>query len=285
MLSRPARTRTWTGEVGARRAPALHHGPRERTTRIERAPPEWRSGALPAELRPPNSTPGWSRTSGRCRRRAALSPLSYGRRKSLRQESNPHLGRTKGACLPLTLRRRRWRRRESNPLLLGASEALCHQSFIPKVRTGGVEPPQREAAGLQPAELTDAQRPHRGVADRTRTGTARLTTSDARRLHHGHHEEEAGTTGFEPATSRLTSERSAQLSYAPERGSAGGIRTHDLKLMRLARTAAPLPRKSGWQESNLRSPAPEAGGVASSPTARRRTIEAPAAGFEPASRD
>ena len=27
-------------------------------------------------------------------------------RRSLRQESNPHLGRTKGACLPLTLRRR-----------------------------------------------------------------------------------------------------------------------------------------------------------------------------------
>jgi hypothetical protein len=49
---------------------------------------------------------------------------------------------------------------------------------------------------------------------------------------------------------------------------AGGMRTHDLELMRLARTAAPLPRKSGWQESNLRSPAPEAGGVASSPTAR-----------------
>ncbi len=50
--------------------------------------------------------------------------------------------------------------------------------------------------------------------------------------------------------------------------SAGGIRTHGLELMRLARTASPLPRKSGWQESNLRSPAPEAGGVASSPTAR-----------------
>ena len=42
--------------------------------------------------------------------------------------------------------------------------------------------------------------------------------------------------------------------------------------MRLARTASPLPRKSGWQESNLRSPAPEAGGVASSPTARRRSV-------------
>ena len=36
------------------------------------------------------------------------------------------------------------------------------QSFIPKVRTGGVEPPQREATGLQPAELTDAQRPREG---------------------------------------------------------------------------------------------------------------------------
>jgi hypothetical protein len=39
--------------------------------------------------------------------------------------------------------------------------------------------------------------------------------------------------------------------------------------MRLARTTSPLPRESGRQESNLRSPAPEAGGVAVSPTARR----------------
>ena len=54
---------------------------RERTTRIERASPGWRPGALPAELRPPSGTPGWSRTSGLCRRRAALCPLSYGRMK------------------------------------------------------------------------------------------------------------------------------------------------------------------------------------------------------------
>jgi hypothetical protein len=87
----------------------------------------------------------------------------------------------------------------------------------------------------------------------------------------------AGTTGLEPAASRLTSERSARLSYAPE-GSAGGIRTHGLELMRLARTAAPLPRKSGWQESNLRSPAPEAGGVASLPYSQSK----PPAGLEPA---
>jgi hypothetical protein len=72
-----------------------------------------------------------------------------------------------------------WRRRESNPLLLGASEALCHQSFIPEVRTGGVEPPQREAAGLQPAELADAQRPLGGVTGRARTGAAGITTPDA----------------------------------------------------------------------------------------------------------
>jgi hypothetical protein len=57
----------------------LHHGPVKRTTRLERASPEWRSGALPSELRPLRNTPGWTRTSGLCRRRTALSPLSYGR--------------------------------------------------------------------------------------------------------------------------------------------------------------------------------------------------------------
>src|SRR3954452_869096 len=49
----------------------LHHRPPKRTTRIERVSPEWRSGALPTELRP-RDTPGWSRTSGLCLRRAAL---------------------------------------------------------------------------------------------------------------------------------------------------------------------------------------------------------------------
>ena len=34
-------------------------------------------------------------------------------------------------------------------------------------------------------------------------------------LHQGHHE--TGTTGFEPAASRATSERSAHLSYAPDK--------------------------------------------------------------------
>ena len=50
----------------------------------------------------------------------------------------------KGRVLPLTLRRHGWRRQESNLRLLGASEMLCHQSFVPEetVRTDGVEPPQ-----------------------------------------------------------------------------------------------------------------------------------------------
>ena len=54
---------------------------------------------------------------------------------SLRQELNPHLGRTKGACLPLTLRRRDvdgdgGSRTRNRP---GASGLLCHLSFIPEV--------------------------------------------------------------------------------------------------------------------------------------------------------
>ena len=89
-------------------------------------------------------------------RRTAL----YGREKSLRQELNPHLGRTKGACLPLTLRRQSGDGRSRTDIFLVASEALVQLSYIPVVRTGGVEPPQHEATGLQPVELAVAQRPH-----------------------------------------------------------------------------------------------------------------------------
>ncbi len=70
----------------------------------------------------------------------------------------------------------------------------------------------------------------------------------------------------------------ARPSASQSSSSAGGIRTHGLELMRLAGTAAPLPRKSGRQESNQRSPAPEAGGIALFPT----TSLKPPAGLEPA---
>src|SRR3954466_8494424 len=73
----------------------------ERKTRIERVSPGWRPGALPPELHP------------------HLRAFE----ESLRQESNPHLGRTKGACLPLTLRRHR-----------AAPAGL--EPALPRVRTG-----------------------------------------------------------------------------------------------------------------------------------------------------
>ncbi len=74
------------------------------------------------------------------------------------------------------------------------------------------------------------------------------------------------------------------LSYAPKRGRAGGIRTHGLELMRLARTATPLPRcgQAGLagrsRTCDLRRPKPA--GWPRSPTTRRTS--APPAGFEPA---
>jgi hypothetical protein len=106
--SRPARTRTRTGEVGARRA--------------------------------------------------AFTPQAFAR--SLRQDSNPHLGRTKGACLPLTLRRQGGdggsRTRSSS---VQARRSATRELHPHGMRTDGVEPPRHEAPGLQPGELTIAQRP------------------------------------------------------------------------------------------------------------------------------
>ena len=167
------------------------------------------------------------------------------------------------------------------------------------MRTGGVEPPQREATGLRPAELAGARRPHDvRVAGRARTGACGAHDPGCFRLHHGH--QETGTTyARDPVDLRrgcglcprplahvLGSARSRHAPAKPERTSrgdrAGGIRTHDLELMRLARTAAPLPRKSGRQDSNLRSPAPEAGGVAKLPHSQNTLPEAPPAGLEPA---
>ena len=51
----------------------------------------------------------------------------------------------------------------------------------------------------------------KGAAGRTRTGAAGITTPNARRYTTA----TAGTAGLEPAASRLTSERSGRLSYAP----------------------------------------------------------------------
>jgi hypothetical protein len=66
----------------------------------------------------------------------------------------------------------------------GASGLLCRLSFVPgsweAMRTDGVEPSQREAPRLQRGELSGCSASANGRAtDRIRTGTARITTSDA----------------------------------------------------------------------------------------------------------
>ena len=124
------------------------------------------------------------------------------------------------------------------------------------MRTGGVEPPQPGAPRLHRGELAGAQRPHEGVAGRARTGAARITTSNAAATPRP---PRTGTAGLEPAASRLTSERSARLSYAPD--CAGGSRTRFLELMRLARSPFLHRARSGRQDSNLRCPASDAGGL------------------------
>ena len=192
-----------------------------------------------------------------------LFRLSYVRARSLRQESNPHLGRTKGACLPLTLRRLDGdggsrTRSSSLQARCSATRASSPRCSTCVVRTDGVEPPQREAPRLQRGELTLAQRPLEPRTEGGRPGSNRRRRGSQPRvlpLHHGHHE--AGTTGLEPAASRLTSECSARLSYVPVE-CAGGIRTHGLELMRLARTTAPLPRNLAGRSRTcgLRRPKP-----------------------------
>ena len=120
-------------------------------------------------------------------------PLSYGRltSRSLRQESNPHLGRTKGACLPLTLRRLGWRRWESNPRPPRCKRgALPPELRPPGVQCGRVESNHHSARRRGYSPLSSPMlsvRVNLGVAERTRTDTAGLTTPDAA-LHHGHHE-------------------------------------------------------------------------------------------------
>jgi hypothetical protein len=100
---RPTRIRTWAGEVGARHAAVTPRACR------------------PCSVRPAGIEPATSATSEQ------HSPLSYGRQKSLRQDSNPHLGRTKGACLPLTLRRLDGDGGNRTHACLGANKAACHR--------------------------------------------------------------------------------------------------------------------------------------------------------------
>ncbi len=123
--------------VGIRRGRGVQSDARRRTATAEgRSAHEITEPLRPATITRKANPPGFE--PGPARLELAVLPLHHGLatvRRSLRQESNPHLGRTKGACLPLTLRRRRWRRQGSNLLLLGASEVLFPLSYVPRMRS------------------------------------------------------------------------------------------------------------------------------------------------------
>ena len=157
------------------------------------------------------------------------------------------------------------------------------------MRTGGVEPPQRWATRLQRAELAVARRPQgirkAGSAPRNRRQRrCRLCGSGAscypigtpasacprRHLLTGRPWrllEASCTLGprSAPALFRHFLGPSVDGPFLVD--CAGGIRTHGLELMRLAGTAAPLPRYlAGWSRTSaLRLPKPA--GWPSSPTA------------------
>jgi hypothetical protein len=135
------------------------------------------------------------------------------------------------------------------------------------VRTGGVESryAQRYARGYNPlssrCSASAGKGQSAGFEPEPRGSRPRMLP-----LHHDHHvsgDDRTRTGACSPDKRVLL-----PLSYVPLH-SAGGIRTHGLELMRLAGTATPLRRESARLESNQRSPAPKAGGVANSPTGRR----------------
>ncbi len=136
-VSKPARIRTRTDEVGARRASCYTTGlrsgrPGSNGPLRSGAPVLCRLSCVRAWVR------GYARLDSNQRpppsRDGALS-TELGRGESLRQESNPHPGRTKGVCLPLTLRRRGGRRRRRRP--------LCQWVEKPRGRFSGPSCPSR----------------------------------------------------------------------------------------------------------------------------------------------
>ena len=151
-------------------------------------------------------------------------------------------------------------------------QARCssESSSVPReqnLRTGGVEPPQREATGLQPAELASLSvrrklgRPT-GFEPVPRGSRPRMLP-----LHHSHHETREDARGRPDSNRRLLARQASALplSYAPKgwRGwdSNPRSRAHEAREDSHSSTAL----RSGRQESNLRSPVPKTGGVARLP--------------------
>ena len=250
-----------------------------------------------------------------CRRRASALPLSYERMEppaGVEPAPRPYKGRvlavdTTEARVETVGSRTRHRPRCKR----GALPVELHPREKKSVmRTGGVEPPQREATAVT------ARRSSPLLSVRMKLGwptgfepVPRGSQPRVLPLHHGHHE--TGTTGLEPAPSRLTSERSARLSYAPDevRGwdSNPRSRAHEAREDSRSSTAQVWPagvepaisgarsRRGGHTplQPDVEQRAPPAGlePAASGLRARRHRRfdhggkRAPAAGLEPASRD
>ena len=151
------------------------------------------------------------------------------------------------------------------------------------MRTGGVEPPQHWATGLQPAELAGAQRPQGEVAGRDRTDAARITTANAAATPRppwmgppGNGDDRIRTGGLSPDKRALCAPElrppTRRRAIAPA-GVEPASRAHE------ARGTAVSPRRSlaGWSRtSGLRFPKPA--GCPSS----LQPVGAPPAGLEPA---
>jgi hypothetical protein len=179
------------------------------------------------------------------------------------------------------------------------------------METAGVEPaPPRCKRGAPPSELHPLGSNVSDADGWSRTTTARGTAFTARGAHRllsvRVRERQRWPTGFEPAPTGLTTP-GASVTPRPPRSGDDRTRTGGLSPDKRALCSSELrPRRvrgwdsnprsrahearednrsstaqSGWQESNLRSPAPEAGGVACSPTARSEH-RAPPVGLEPA---
>jgi hypothetical protein len=186
-----------------------------------------------------------------------------------------------------------WRRWESNSLL-----PRCKRGALPQaspgrtsaMRTGGVEPPQplcmncrRQGYSLLSSPMLSVR--VRRATDRTRTGTARLTTSGAGRyttvtMTNG--DDRTRTGGLSPDKRVLCSSELRPL-IARRTHLAGRSRTCDLR----------FPKPGGWPTppqpvvhtpGGARTRSFRVESPASSPF-RPRGREAPAAGIEPAPRD
>jgi hypothetical protein len=212
----------------------LHHGPVKPTTRVERASPGWRPGALPAELRR-HGTPGRSRTGDLRPRKTALVPLSYGRMEppaGVEPAPRPYKGRvlavdtTEARVRPrnrLSLAARRFARlarRASNTLLRGLME------------TAGVEPaPPRCKRGALPSRASSpcCPLPEKQVSRAAREPKVPLPLLPEGVLQSGLRPAQVRTGGVEPPQPEAAGLQPAELACAQrpreEHGVAGRDRT------------------------------------------------------------